>query len=853
METGADITGQEIAGHAITDLVTGIVLLLLVAAVTTMVSKRVDKLPLTILLVFVGMAISAFGQNVPGLSLLTDFRLTPELVLFVFIPTLIFESAFNLDARQVSANIWPILTLAIPGLLISTGIIGFVFSMLTPFDLMVSLLLGAILSATDPVAVIAIFRQLGVPERLTILVEGESLFNDATSLVLATILIGLVAAGGFTSDVLVDGTGEFLVVFFGGVIVGWVLAWLAGNILGDIQSDAGIQITITTILAYFSFIIAEHAFHVSGIMAVVAAGLIMGSSWGKSKISPDTAEFMEQFWEYLAYVANALIFLMVGLQIDLLVLWQSIDLIAVVIFAMLVSRAFVVFGVVPLVGKVPGAESIGMPFRMVMYWGGLRGAIALAIVLSLPPFDYKDTLISLVMGAVLFTLVVQGLSIEKLVKILKLDALSKADNLAKLEGDRNARQEGLTRLDALAGDGLFSPRIAENIRERCERHLRELNLEIARINAGMSQAEMAKVLAMRCLAREKARIYELFSRGLINEWAFRELDHTVAVQIDEVRHRGLMPTAEIKVPITQAISKWLTGSLSPIPGFHRLLERLSTQRVIRDYDAAWGRYRSANSVLHGLDQMAVEGDIDSTTTLQLRQVYEEILQVSKAQIDEVAEQYPEFVEAMQEQLGQRLLLVAEHESVEHAAELGMLQEGIAEKILEDQAERIRQLKQDDISACFEIEVTEILRKVPMFQGVGDRERVLIGAVLRPRTVPRGTDIIRQGEEGDSMFLIARGIANVRITDQGQVNQVATLYAGSFFGESALLHRTPRNATIVAATPCSLYELKRKDLDRFLTEFPAIKQAVIEIDRARLSSNTVTGYHTPTTHPAEQAD
>ena len=215
---------MEHAGSSITDLVTGIVLLLLIAAVTSLFSKKVDKLPLTVLLVFVGIAISQFGHDVPGLSLLSEFHLTPELVLFVFIPTLIFESAFNLNARQVSSNLWPILTLAIPGLLISTCIIGFIFSVFTDFDLMVGLLLGAILSATDPVAVIAIFKQLGVPERLTILVEGESLFNDATSLVLATILIGLLTAGEFSSEVLVSGTGEFLFVFVGGVIVGWVLA-----------------------------------------------------------------------------------------------------------------------------------------------------------------------------------------------------------------------------------------------------------------------------------------------------------------------------------------------------------------------------------------------------------------------------------------------------------------------------------------------------------------------------------------------------------------------------------------------------------------------------------------------------
>ena len=830
---------MEHAANDIVDLVTGIVLLLLLAAVTTMASKRVDKLPLTILLVFVGIAISAFGQNVPGLSILSNFHLTPELVLFVFIPTLIFESAFNLDARDVGRNILPILTLAIPGLLISTAIIGFIFSVFTEFDLLVALLLGAILSATDPVAVIAIFKQLGVPERLTVLVEGESLFNDATSLVLAGILAGLVAAGAFTPGVLIDGVGEFIVVFAGGVAVGWILALMAGYTLGVVESDPTIEITLTTILAYFAFIIAEHVFHVSGIMAVVAAGLIL-ASWGKSKISPSISEFMEHFWEYLAFIANTLIFLMVGLQIDLVVLWESIDLIALVVVAMLISRAIVVFGVVPILGKLPGSEPIGMPFRAVMYWGGLRGAIALAIVLSLPPFDYKDTLISIVMGAVLFTLVVQGLSIEKLVKMLGLDALSLSDSLAKLEGDRNARENGIARLDNLVSGGLFSQRIADNIRKKCERNLKELNEEIHTLNESMTKQEMAKVLAMRCLAREKSRIYELFRRGLINEWAFREVDHTVTVQLDEARHVGLMPTGRVETSIGKTVGILLVKVLDVIPGFGRVVERLYTSRVIRDYDVAWGRYRSANSVLGTIGNIAEEGDIDTATTEEIKQVYEDVLETSKNHIDEVADQYPEFVETMQEQLGQRLLLVAEHDAVEHAAELGMLQEGIAHKIMKDQAERLRQLKQDNMSACFEIEVTEILRKVPMFKGLDPSDFDLVSSFFRAKTVPRGVAIIRQGDQGDSMFLIARGIANLLVQDGKDINQVATLYAGDFFGEAALLHRTPRNATAMAATPCSLYELSRKDLDRIGDMHPNIRNAIEEVDRERLTSTTVTG-------------
>ena len=308
------------------------------------------------------------------------------------------------------------------------------------------------------------------------------------------------------------------------------------------------------------------------------------------------------------------------------------------------------------------------------------------------------------------------------------------------------------------------------------------------------------------------------------------------MQLDDVRHNQLMPTANIKVSAGKAIDLLLIRLLESAPGLGPIVERLRTSRIIRDYDVAWGRFRSANSVLHGFEEIVGETDSDQQVNSQIRQLYEEIMTTTKAQIDEVADQYPEFVESMQEQLGQRLLLVAEHESVEHAAELGMINKGIAGKILKDQEERLRQLKQDNISAAFEIEVSELLRKVPLFQGM-ESEFDTIASYLRPRTVPRGTAIIKQGQAGDSMFLIARGIAHVLIEDGGEVNQVATLYAGDFFGEAALLHSAPRNASTIAATPCSLYELKQEDLYKLMAAYPKIRRAVEQVDKERLDSNT----------------
>ncbi|MBV1877370.1 MAG: cation:proton antiporter [Pseudomonadales bacterium] len=827
---------MEHEGIELAELVTGIMLLMLVAAVTTVLGKRIKKLPLTIGLVFVGMLVSVLAEHVPGFGSVATFTLTPDLVLFVFIPTLIFESAFNLNARQLGRNIVPILTLAVPGLLISTFIIGGIVSVFSDFGFLIALLLGAILSATDPVAVISIFKQLGVPERLTVLVEGESLLNDATSLVLATLLIGILTAGSFTSQVLVDGLGEFLFVFFGGTFVGWILAMTVGEILGRIESDPDVEITLTTILAYFSFIIAEHVFHVSGIMAVVAAGLMIGS-WGKTKISPSTEEFMEHFWEYLAYLANVLIFLMVGMQIDLMALWESIDLIILVVGGMLISRGVVVFGIVPLVGKVPVADTIDMSYRMVMYWGGLRGAIALAIVLSLPATEYKDSLIAIVMGAVLFTLIVQGLSIEILVKKLKLDRPGPGDELAKLEGDREARVEGLSRLNRLAESGLFSQRIADNILQKGQLQIAEQQQGIQRFHDNMQAEQMLHILAMRCLVREKARYHELFSQGLINEWAYRELDHTVDVQMDGVRHKHQLPGTTIEASISKRFSFAIMKLLDalPVPGFGAILEDLRTLWIIRDYGVAWGRYRGSSSVLSNLGRIAGD-EIDADCLEQIRSVYQDISHQSKGLIDEVAEQYPEFVEATQEQLGQRMMLIAEHDAVEHAADLGIIQSGIAYKILKEQSERIRLLGQENMSASFEIGVEELIAKVPIFAEISAQHYSLIADQLKARIVPRGMPIITQGQAGDSMFLIARGIAQVSVTEGNSSKQVATLYAGDFFGESALLHRTPRNATATAATPCSLYELKRPDLDRICEGRPEIRRLIEKVDEQRQHEN-----------------
>ena len=815
---------------AVADLVTTVVVLLLVSALTLTLSRRA-KLPFTVLLVVAGVLIGLLADHGPEmLRPLAEHDISPDVILFVFLPTLIFESAFNLDARLVRRNLAPILTLAVPGLLLSTAIIGLMLAVTTPFGLIAALLLGSILSATDPVAVVALFRQLGAPQRLTVLVEGESLFNDATSLVVAGILAGLLGASQIDAGTVFGGVVRFVVVFCGGIVVGWVAALLCGWALGRCHGDGPVEITLTTILAYLSFLVAEELFHVSGVMAVVAAGMTLGG-WGRLKISPSVRGYLEHFWEYLAFVANALIFLLVGLRVDLAALGGALDLLVLVIVAMLISRAVVIHGLLPLLGRLPGGSPVDLPYRHVMFWGGLRGAVALAIVLSLPAFTESETFVALVTGAVLFTLLAQGLTIEKLVRKLGLDKPPLADRLAREEGQLTAKRHALSRLPELQRGGLFSARIAEGLRGRYGEALEALEATVEQLRRNeVDPAGELQLLYLRSLALERSHYLESFARGHLSERACRDLIHSVDSQAEALRHSGELPDFTLHPPhetLTEAGLRWLRRLVAATS----LPERWTSSLVAYEYEEAWGRYQGSLRVLEDIERVAAERALGGAAVDAVRERYRYWREQAAQRIDATAAQFPEFVGAMQERLAGRLLLFAERQTLEAEAHDGTLSTGAAHELLAGVAERIEGLRGGDISKLH-FDPTELLRKVPLFRDLSTEDFTHVAECLHGHTVPDGEAVVIEGKHDDSMYLIGRGVIRVSRHDGDGECDLARLFAGDFFGEMALLHHEPRTATCRAASPCALYELRREDFDALCTARPEIRAAVEVVDRER---------------------
>ncbi|WP_040769944.1 cation:proton antiporter [Novipirellula maiorica] len=817
-------TGGE---HGVTEQVAVIFGLLLLAAAVLAICNR-WKLPFTVLLVVIGLMLALISKQVPAFRVLGEYKISSDVILFVFLPTLVFESAYNLEIRQLQKNLLPVLMLAIPGLLLSTLIIGGIVALLTDIPLAAALLLGSILSATDPVAVIALFKQLGAPKRLTVLVEGESLFNDATSIVVAGILLS-VATEGFSGEAALQGVGEFFVVFFGGIFVGMLLGWVFGQLLQRVRANSDIEISLTMVLAYGSFLIAEHFLHVSGVMATLVAGLMMGS-WGRTKISPEVGGFMHHFWEYMAFVCNALIFLLVGLSVDLSDLYNAIGVLVVVLVSMQISRAVVIFGLMPLTGRF--SQTVSKAYQVVMDWGGLRGAIALAIVLYLPDnFPYKSQFTAVVMGAVLFTLIVQATAIGPLVRKLGLDQLSAADKLARIEGQMMAKNNALQRIPELQAGGFFSYQIARQLRDRISGEVDQLASERESLRSiELTTDEERAVVYLRCFGLERKLYFDMFTKRHLSEQVYRDLAFSLELCTESMRYQGNLPKATIYDPKRQAIRQLVTLWMQRFPLTRRWASRIGVARTSGEYRRAWGRYQGCEQVLAHLDIVAKQED--RSVVEEVRRRYQAWQSSAKSRIDAVAEQFPEFVQVMQQQLGERLVSQAQREVIQRENIAGTIPDGIADEIIQGLQKHVGELDAKTLNAQLHVDPRELLRKVPFFAQTPSEEFDRVATKLREHTMPSGQDIICEGQAGDSLFLIARGVVRVVKDVDGVSKQLNTLVAGQFFGELALLLRAPRSATCRAVTPCALYELRRVDLDAVRSACPAIQQSLEEVAQER---------------------
>jgi len=501
--------------------------LLLVVSLVAIAVRRL-RVPYTVALVIAGLLITA-QQPV-------EITVAPGLILALLVPPLVFEAAFHINLRHLQRSLPTILLLAVPGVILTMLIVGGIVNIATPLALPMALLFGALISATDPVAVVALFRALGAPRRLALLMEGESLFNDGTAIVLFNVVLGIVLTGQFS---LFDGISDFIRVVAGGLMVGIGLGWIVSRVISAID-DYLIEITLTTVVAFGSYLLAERL-HFSGVLAVVAAGLVNGNL-GPRGMSPTTRIVLFNFWEYVAFLANSMVFLLIGLQINiptLITYWQPV---LWAILAVLFSRAIVIYGLGWVNNRV--FEPIPRKWLHVMNWGGLRGAIALALALSLPATVGPDRNLVRVMafGVVLFTLLIQSTTMGALLRKLGVVTRNEAEVSYELKHGRllSLLSAG-EHLEDMHRKGFITSQAWEVLRPELVGEAEQLALSVRELQAAHPELTKAELEdARRELMRaRRAALQGLNREGIISEEAFE----TLAVELDA----GLAASDSIRV------------------------------------------------------------------------------------------------------------------------------------------------------------------------------------------------------------------------------------------------------------------------------------------------------------------
>jgi len=446
---------------------TALVILLGIAAGVAFLSRRAN-FPFTVALVLAGFAAAALGE-------LVTVEASADLILALLVPPLLFEATLNLPWKKLKHDLFGILTLALAGTLAGSVAVGTVVHYLLDLPWALSFAFGALISATDPVAVIAFFKSLGTPKRLSVLVEGESLFNDAVAVVVFGVALDVAEGDSFA---LGGALSDFFVVSAGGLAVGLFLGYIVSEVILANVDDALIETSTTLAIAFGSFLMAEEFgaligqddLHFSGILAVVAAGLLVGNR-GIENTSPTTRQTLEHFWELLTFLVNSLVFLFIGLTIglqDLLAEWWPV-LLAVV--TVLVVRAVLVYGLTSLTDLVHPTRRVPTSYKHVMFWGGLRGAISLALALIIQDNEALaevvgeeaiQTVVVMTFGVVLFTLLVQGLSITGLIRRLGLAGRTEVElEQQTRQAVIATRRAGQAAIGRLGADGVIGHDLAD--------------------------------------------------------------------------------------------------------------------------------------------------------------------------------------------------------------------------------------------------------------------------------------------------------------------------------------------------------------------------------------------------------
>jgi CPA1 family monovalent cation:H+ antiporter len=788
------------------------------------------RLPLSVILAVLGVMIGTGALFFlrteltdalnPVAEAILGLPIRSNVFLYVFLPTLLFQATLGMNLRRMLDDWVPILMLAIVAVVVATVSVGYALSWASALPLAACLLIGAIVSTTDPSAVVSIFRSISAPRRLARIIEGESLLNDAAAIALFGLFMGFVMLG-VPDPSLGDALARFPLLLAGGAFTGWLAARIAVWMMALFRRHELAQISISVALPYLAFIVAEQTIGASGVIAVVASGLTLNLT-APGRLPPQAWTNLREVWDVLAHWAGALIFILAALLIPRLLEEVRVGdflLVGVVILAAIAARAVILFGLLPLLTTLKLSPPVERPYRVAILWGGLRGAVTLALALAVTesfrvPDGIQRVVGILATGFTLFTLIVQGTTLRWVIARLGLDRLSPIDEAL-------SRQVVAVSLQTVRED---VARTTENY----ELSHDTVRSEAKQFGERLDDAVKAAEASVDILDRDRVTL------GLI-ALAGQERDTILA----RVRERTI--SARMAEQVLSDADRLIEGTRSTGRSGYQRAARKSVAYGLAFHAAvrmnarlglSWPLARlTADRFELLLSQRLILRDLGGFIDGRIRRIHgrrvaellHELLSRRIESVETALEglrlQYPGYAEELERRFIRRTALRLEEREYTAMREDGLIGAEVYTTLMQDLDTR-RAAAEERPRLDIALRRTDLVRQFPLFADLDDTALSRLGRALKTRYVNAGDLILRKDGVVRNVFFIASGAVELEVA-----GQTWRLGRGEMFGQMAILTNKARRAEVRAIAPSTLLVLDEARFRRLLGRSAALQEAV----------------------------
>jgi len=788
------------------------------------------RLPYSVILAMLGILIGSgaifFLQTEltdalnPVAEAILGLPIRSNVFLYVFLPTLLFQATLRMNLRRMLDDWVPILVLAVVAVVVATLSVGYALSWASTLPLAACLLIGAIVSTTDPSAVVSIFRSISAPRRLARIIEGESLLNDAAAIALFGLFMGFVMLG-IPDPNLGDALGRFPLLIGGGVLTGWLVARITIWIMSLFSQHERAQISISIALPYLVYIGAEQSIGASGVIAVVTAGMTLNLT-APGRLQPQAWANLREVWDLLAHWAGALIFILAALLIPRLLEEVQVGdfvLIGVIIIAAIAARMVILFGLLPLLTLLRISPAVERPYRVAILWGGLRGAVTLALALAVTesfrvPVEVKRVVGILATGFTLFTLIVQGTTLRTVIGWLGLDRLSPIDEALSRQVVAIALQTVREDLARTTENYELTHDIVRSEAKRFGERLDEMVmtaeesgdiLDRDRITLGLialagheRDTILARVRERTVSARMAEQILSDADRLIEGARAGGRSGYTIAARQSVAYGRAFRAA----VVLNSRLGMSATLARMTADRFELLLsQRLNLRDLGTFID---GRIRR----IHGRRVADLLHDLLSRR-----------IEVVETALEGLRLQYPGYAEELERRIIGRTALRLEEREYAAMREDGLIGTEVYNALIQDIAAH-RAASEDRPRLDLALQGAELVRQFPLFAHFDGVALKQLGRALKTQYVNAGEVIIRRDSGAKRVFFIASGA--VELQSAGQTWRFGR---GEMFGQMAILMQKPRRAEARAIAPSTLLVLDEERFRNLLKRSKALQLAV----------------------------